>query len=497
MKLIRAAVLTAIIILFAGPVAATKFGRFRTGSGNTGTTPSTVSVSFAANGTIQVHLGSKLVGSGIPTLQWSTPSLTTGSTISSTHGKIVQSYADKNINIVYDVILSGTDLTVTASVTNNSTQATGPVVLVMPAFTFAKAPTGTMPSWHFSYIGAQGDAVYHPSMGSPLGCVYAADTSYAVAAWSPSEMSRQSLIQGAWVSNGVLANPLPIELHTKNVLAPGNSMDMSLVLRVTTDQTPAGLLSGYKLILPAMSYTPVGKPLTAFQSIDSRWVTATDPYGYNMAFRRLDLPQGVQSFQATVNPLLRASGGGGVVFWAPGGYQAGSFYPIDFDVNLNRIQATWPSLVTGFHSNGYRLGICARLGDSLNADGSSHRADPANAGDVSAMLARIDACTNAGIDMWYVDSACSELASTTMCAIAKKHLPANHVFFTEYANDISLSFAGVYCEWMGTSTRWLTEQQRTHLLELYPKSEWLCMDRSGNAAPAKLVSLGFEPLTPD
>ena len=50
-----------------------------------------------------------------------------------------------------------------------------------------------------------------------------------------------------------------------------------------------------------------------------------------------------------------------------------------------------------------------------------------------------------------------------MLAIAARHLGAGHVFYSEYANDVSMSFSGVYCEWQGTKTAWLTEPQRLNL----------------------------------
>ena len=117
----------------------------------------------------------------------------------------------------------------------------------------------------------------HPSWACPIGCVHAADSKYAVAAWSASEVGKPSLIQGQWIKDGVLANPLPIELHTMESVAVGGSTDISMTIRVTTDQTNTGLLSGYKAILPAMSYTPLHKPATEAISIDPSWVTPSDP----------------------------------------------------------------------------------------------------------------------------------------------------------------------------------------------------------------------------
>jgi hypothetical protein len=504
MKAIRTPAIASVVLIFLFilginmTVFATRL--FVTESGTQtvkAATQPALSVKFLSSGRLEIFRGGVQIAAGVPSLQNVTPTTASGVTLSATHGQINENFAATNLAIAYDCVLSGTDLTLNVHITNNGTSPVSDLILVTPPFKFAAAPTGTMPSWHSSYIAQQGLGIFHPGYGSPIGCVYAGDKNYVVAAWSPSELPRASLIQASFASSSSLPNPMPVELHTTTTINAGASSDVSIVLRVTSDTTPAGILSGYKSLLPAMSYTPVAKPATAFQSIDASWITPTNPYGYNGASRRLDLPQGVIAYLQMVNPMLKASGGIGVIFWAPGGYQTTTMYPIDFDVNLNRISTTWPSLLKGLKSNGYRTGICARLGDTLTASGTGRRADPNNANDVATMLTRIDNTANMGVDMWYVDSVCNDWPSTQMTAIAKKHLPANHLFFTEYASDISLGFAGAYCEWLGTQTRWLTEQQRAQLLYLYPNSSWLCADRTGSTTPAQLSALGFEPLTGD
>jgi hypothetical protein len=467
------------------------------GAAGKGGSTNAVTVSFLTNGTIQLRLNNQLVSSGIPTLLNASPTFTTGVAISATHGQLTQQYVPWGLVIVYDCVLSGTDLTISAKVQNNGSNVAGPLNLVMPPFMFSGTPSGTMPSWNSSYLVAQGTGMFHPSSFCPLGCVFAGDSNYAVAAWSPSEIARQSLIEASWVSDTYLPNPLPIELHTLETVAPGATGTISIALRVTTDQSPNGIQSGYKLWLPAMSYTPTAAPAVRFQSIGANWVTQNDPYGYDGPWRRLDWPQGVQSYLVTVEPILQAVGGVGVVFWAPGGYQTTTMYPVDYDVNLARIATTWPNLASGFKAAGYRVGIAARLGDALNPDGSVYRANPNSPTDVATMLSRVDYCAGQGIDLWYIDSACNDFASTQMTAIARSHLPASHVFYTEFATDISMSFAGVYCEWDGTQTHWLTELQRSHLMALYPNSSWLCVDETQTLTNAQIVALGFQPFLPD
>lgn len=461
----------------------------------------TVSMSVTTGGVLSIQLNKQQVCSGSLTINGQTPELVGAEQPDPNHIKINQVYEVLKISVVWTINLFQNDLTITSTIYNVGTTPFTGYFLYLPAFTFSKTPTGTMTTWHWTYLQARGLQVYFPSYMQPIGCVYAADTNYALSIYSSSE--NQILFNASFVSDGVLPNPLPIEAHIVNTIIPGDSQQATLVIRLTTDSSAAGLLSGYKKAKANQfltHYQPVPQGATAFQSIDASWVTPSNPGGYNGDARRIDTMDGVTKYLAWQIPRLQSQKQIGIIFWSPGGYQASSMYPLDYDINLQKIEKTWPYLVSGFKHSGYRVGIAARFGEFINPDGLTgyRMADPMNPNDINVMIKRIDYCVKMGIDMWYIDSAGQYPADSQMIQIARAHLGPKHLFFSEYATETTLPFSGVYCEWLGQGTRWMSELTRSHLRYLFDdKSTWLCVDKSGGATPVDLSPMGFQTLIGD
>lgn len=456
-------------------------------------------VSTDLSGALHLTLNQQAILGGFPTLSGLTPTVMAGS-IDASNPSLKQFYAEKNLMADWDFRLSGGDLIIDCTISNCGHTASDPIVLAIPPFVFEETPTGTLMAWHWTYLVARGLELYHPSYMQPIGCVMASDSKYGVSIWSPSEKNKQILFNADFIQDGVLPNPLPIRAYTTVVVQPGRSQKVTLQLRIASDHSYQNLLINYKKSIPALTYLPVKKGAVAAQAIDASWVTPENPYGYNGDERRIDTVEGVKKYLAWQIPRLQARNCVGIIFWAPGGFWPTSMYPVDYDVNLKRISATWPALVKGFKDAGFRVGIAARFGDSLNP--GSGRSDPKNPADVKELLKRIDYVAGTGVDLWYIDTAGMYWNDIKMVELARKHLGSKHLFYTEYATDVGMVNAGLYLEWLGSGTRWFSENTRAQLRYLFDdKANMLCVDKSapdnGPTHGTDLSALGFQTLVGD
>ena len=405
---------------------------------------------------------------------------------------------------VYSYALEGDDCTLDYTLTNGSAK---PLTIDLSGLKCAFAPgaplKGTIPSWHWTYFNAT--RIWHPSLMSPLGAVYAADGQTAAVFYSPSEWSRQSLLNATWTLDYHLANPFQLEFHTRRVVPPGGSDHVSLVMRVTSDLSEEGLHGGYKKFLdakyPGSLYVPDARPVAQFASVDQANVRPDNPGGYNGDWRRLDRPEGVAGFLRQVAEPLQAAHASGCIFWAPGGVDP-VMYPPDFDTNLARIAGTWPALVAGFRARGLRVGLCARAAENVDRSQPERPVvtfiDPDDAAQVGALLERFRRGARMGVDAYYLDTFGGDVASARLLPAIRQTVGPDVPIYTEYCSDVTLPYADRYCEYAGgDSVRWDSPEQLAALQFLFPRSVWLCMSRTADPWPADYKRLHLTPLIQD
>ena len=347
--------------------------------------------------------------------------------------------------------------------------------------------------------------VWHPSVLSPLGAVYAADAHTAAVFYSPSEWGRQSLVNATWALGLHIPNPVQLELHTLRTVAPGATDHASLVMRVTDDQSLAGLYGGYQAFLaqkfPRPLYVPATGPAAQFSSVDQVFVTPGDPHGYNGDERRLDRPEGVAAFLRWIADPLAAAHGQGCIFWAPGGVEP-VMYPPDFDENLARIKDTWPALVAGFHARGLRVGLCARAAENIDRSSPGPPVvtfiDPDDARQVETLLGRFRNAARMGVDAYYPDTFGGDLPSARLLPSIRQTVGPDVPIYMEYCTDATLPYADRYCEYRGGNTVfWDSPEQLAALRFLFPESVWLCISRTDAPWPAVYGRLHLTPLIQD
>lgn len=420
-----------------------------------------------------------------------------------THYSVDVTYADHS-TAAYSYALAGNDCTLIYTLTNH---AAVPRSIELGGLSCAFAPGatlhGTIPSWHWTYYA--NTAVWHPSVQSPLGAVFAADERQAIVFYAPSEFERQSLITAGWKLDYHTPNPFTLEFHTRRAVPPGGSDTVSLVMRVTTDLSLAGLYDGYKALLDRRYPTPLHisdpRPVAQFASVGSSYVTPADPGGYNGDGRRLDRPEGVDEVLHHVADPLAAGGGLGCIFWAPGGVDP-VMYPPDFDDNLARIARTWPALVAGFQARKLRVGLCARAAEAVDRTHPEQpvvtRIDPDEPRQVETLLARFRRAAGMGVNAYYLDTFGNDWASTRLLPAIRRTVGADVPIYTEYSSDATMPYADRYCEWRGgDGVAWTSGDELRAFHYLFPGSVWLCISRTNQQVPADFARLGLTPLVQD
>ena len=454
-------------------------------------------------GALALSLDGKPVITGVAAQQGFKAAHTAVHQDSPTHCTINTDYANGS-RAVCTYALDGQDCTLNYTLTNGGAQ---PLTMDLGGLSCALAPgaplKGTLSWWHATYFAST--AVWHPSVLSPLGVVYATDAQTAAVFYSPSEFGRRSLINAGWEMRLGIPNPFRLEFHTQRTVPPGASDRVSLVLRVTKDLSQEGLHGGYKRFLaekyPAPRYVPAPGPIVQFSSVDAGFVKPDNPHGYNGDERRIDRPEGVAKFLHWIAEPLAAAHGQGCIFWAPGGVEK-IMYPPDFDTNLARIADTWPTLAAGFHARGLRVGICARAAETLDRADPEHPVprliDPDDSQQVKTLLDRFRNAARMGVDAYYLDTFGGDWSSTRLLPAIRETVGPGVPIYTEYCTDATLPYADRYCEYKGgDGVSWDSPDQLAALRFLFPQSVWLCVSRLDAPWPAAYERLHLTPLIQD
>jgi hypothetical protein len=478
---------------------------------------SAVSVKVLPDGTMSIFVGTRRVGDGLWTLQADANQPVAGDELplvqksiaaeqdSPAHAKVTQQF---NAAVAeYEIALNGEDLRLRLHLQNQDTAKTiKHVNLAGPTFRFAHAAEGTLASWHSTYLSSQGLAVYHPSTPQPVGFVYARDENFGVGMYSSSEFDRQSLFNAGFMQNGIIPADSLIQLYTTRQVPPGQSVDVEVNFRISSDSSMKHLIGAYKTCydahFPKLFYHPDTRPLAAFTGIgEANAVTRANPYGFIGAIRRLDSAAGTNAYVRLVGGALQRVHALGIIFWSPGGYRP-PMYPPDFDVFPDAVQQHIPTLVDGFRRRGLRVGLCARCGDGVireaGKDPVLYRLAADNPKDMQTLLSRFNNVLDLGFDVFYLDSFGSNgLNDLAILKKIRESVGPDVLFYTEFGSDMSMPYAGRYCEWQGQGVLWTTPMQYEELKYLSPDSTWLCISKKGAPVPREFGKWGLVPLVDD
>ncbi len=375
---------------------------------------------------------------------------------------------------------TGPDMTLSVHVENTTQSPIGPLAFRGLTATFSETPTGTLHSR--GDVHDAGTVIYYPSLMNPVGCVTAHDHRTGISIYSPSEVGRQSLFNGCFVKDGILGNPLVIEFYTTRVLTPGESCDVSLVVRQTTDLTPAGLLSGYRATLVPTAFTPDTRPAVQCIAGSVDLVSASNPNGYSRN-RNFSSSRAITAYCNGLGRRLKAINCQSVIFWQlQGGKQLKSdgVYASKFDEFPDAIKAKIPELIAGLKGYGVHAGLCA----------SGYGVDVKDPASVKAYVDRYTNAVSMGFDGgFYIDTFGGDYASTVLVKKIREAIGPKIQLWTEEGSGEIAIYAGRYCELSKGSLSWTSPEQFADFKYLFPDSPWLCVNRTPGPLWAGLVPL--------
>jgi hypothetical protein len=179
-------------------------------------------------------------------------------------------------------------------------------------------------------------------------------------------------------------------------------------------------------------------------------------------------------------------------------------YPPDFDVFPKAVQDNIPALVSGFKKRGLRVGLCARCGDGVireeGKDPVLYRLSAEKPSDMKTLIERFHHAMDMGFDLFYLDSFGNQNPNDQeILKQVRTAVGPDVQLYTEFCTDMSLPYAGRYCEWQGgNAVTWTSADQYQQMKFLSSDSVWLCIVKSGNPpVPPEFKKLGLTPLVMD
>jgi hypothetical protein len=407
---------------------------------------------------------------------------------------------DGRVTAQTTLVVNGNDTTVTLLATNTQGVPSQPVGFSIPAF-FSKTPSGTIGSPQGSQAcraiitpcltlddGTKGFSVYQ------TGATAALDIAYL------------------WALAGSSSNtPAPshvIQLFTGVIIPANATYTYTFVFRQTTNLTPAGLLSGFKGTLSPIEYT-AKKSVPKLQSVVySTELVDGQPVPPTSFGRDLTSAAGVQTHLQLIIPHAQKNGCDTIIYWGIGGpeYQ---MFPVAAGDNAARIGLNFPALYAGLKRANIKMGLAIRTGNVLDdpsVGGSYHIFDPSVPADVAFVTKQINIALAMGFTSFYDDSVIGTSANSF--SYLNNNLASVQLLRTLGGPEIdifvetpifgTLALGGMYCEWDGSKTIWLSEQMRSQWQYLRPSTISVCVDRSGTLqTTADYNAHGLTPLYPD
>jgi hypothetical protein len=423
---------------------------------------------------------------------------------SPTRAQVVDTYTDAKATT--DITLDGEDLCLSMHVQNlDAAKSLKMVAMKGLTFHFARNATGSIPSWHISYMQAHELSMLHPGLLTPVGAVSAHDDQFGFCVHSETEFFNQSLFSASWQKDGITPADCVVEFHTRVIVPPGKSRDIDAHFRISTDTSLQHLYADYKRIytahFPKLLYHADARPLAQFVAVDKSQVNPSNPHGYSGGIRRLDSAAGTGAYVRVMAPVLAKADALGIIFWCPGGYRE-PMYPPDFDEFPKSVQRNIPALVDGFKQRGLRVGLLARCGDGVKREEGKppevYRLDAGNDEQMKTLLNRFDHARDMGFDMFYLDSFGADVPNDWLILQKiRSHVGPDVLLYSEFNTDMTLPYAGHYCEWRGDGILWTTPEQYAAMRYICPDSTWLCLSRTRPPVPAVFAQLGLTPLVQD
>ena len=463
-----------------------------------------------ATGTWRLRVDSYLPTDGPDPFVPGGASAVRGSQSSPTHATTHEDHAN-GVAADYTYDLAGEDLTVTAHVTNGDPRRPlKPVAFAGLTFHLdpAKHVAGHMGCWYWTYLQASGRMLFHPSTANPLGVWWAGDDDVAFSVQAPSEFDRTKFVAATWQGQD---NVVPAEcepnLFTDRPVPPGGSVDVRTAFRISAaDRSIAHLIANYRADydrrFPLPTYAADARLVGQFAAVDRSLVTAKNPLGYNGEWRRLDSPLATAAYVRRVVPQLLRDNAVGMIFWAPGGVTPVMYNP-EFDDIPKPVQANLAVVMKAFHGRGLRVGLCARPGEGVQRQNGTpvgtYRLSADDPEQMKVLLGRFRHATDMGFDMFYLDTFGGDGTNDLrILAAIRQSVGPDVLLYTEYSTDLSLAYAGRYCEWVrGGGVRWNGPESLTALHLLAPHATWLCASETGQPIPKEFAPLDLTPIVGD
>jgi hypothetical protein len=444
------------------------------------------------------------------------------SSISESAGNVTVTdrFADKTAKYVWS--LDGNDLNESIEIQNQSAAPFGePILIGLPTFSFAADAAGLLPTWDADYVTSH-DA-YHPSDWIPLAAQYAYDSTWGLCLHSREYITGQTIFTCSDPSQLHIPRVADVVLYVKDTVPPKGSLRFTVTMRLTPQTKTVNLssllasyLRDYHAIAGPLQYDPDDRPLLEFAGIDSSYVTAVNPFGYNGPQRRLDLNGGTRLFERMVSRANSVTDG--TIFWQPQGINPrGVEYRPDFDVwpgpvplpngETSDVQANLPNLIQWYLSHHLRFGLCARPADvivPLNSKADyTIQLDAGDTRRMAELLARFDATAKRGVNLYYLDSFGFDLNSVRIMRQIRARLGRKIPTFSEMTCDLMLPFSGLYTqpEFQHPSsgnTVWYSAEMLRIFRLLQPRSS-IVMSHITNNAGSPLYTpdqMGQAKLTP-
>ncbi|MCX5662926.1 MAG: hypothetical protein NTW19_24850 [Planctomycetota bacterium] len=372
----------------------------------------------------------------------------------------------KEVQVVYDYVANGEDITVTANVANQSLDGKPMKHMAFKGLTlkFPSVPVDKRVDRHFwSYFRTRGWDIAHPSYYNPLG------------AW----MLRAGPVNFSFAPLGIPFTPKVlvsnydatdftkwslIYLIDQDIPA-GESRTVKMTMRFSSNGAWAHMLEPYKndyqQTFTQTHYQGDARPLGMTACSAMSRITPDNPHGFAGPGTRFDLDQGVTkgvgAYLNNYTPWLQAAGAQGVIFWDMQGFNPrGAMYRPDFDVFPPEVAANVPKLIAGMNAKGLRVGMLARPGEivvpaSPTTD-TTQRISSKDSAQMAAMWNRFNTVIGWGVTDFYLDTFGNMPDDVNIMRQIRAKLNAtgqNIQTFAEFGVDVMLPYTGFYteCSW--------------------------------------------------
>jgi hypothetical protein len=245
-----------------------------------------------------------------------------------------------------------------------------------------------------------------------------------------------------------------LQYHVHTEIRPRAARTFGLKLRVSPRTEWKHLLEPYKdwfrAVLGPAQYNPSHRPwIMVCANKSARYISEKNPYGYHDGLNRLDTKEGVHRFCDMIIPLLRETGGQGVVIWGQQGTEPrGAEYRPDFDILPPETRENWPMLRTEFEEAGLRIGVTTRPDVIAVRKTWTHdtlvRRDADSPSQRRVLWQRFKNMIDMGATAFYLDSFGMRLEDVKLMRYLRENMGPDIQTFAEMHCDAMLPYSGFY-----------------------------------------------------